>query len=291
LIELPFDLKLEYSLHLARFLIQTIDHSLFGGQPERQPRFLVSPGEGLDALIYLVDRYCHVQLDIDPRINIREHLGQGYYAEVERYMTQPFYRDHLLHVIDVFLTGHLLLETRFTWINGKKQELLKHLPHLFKGESGKCVPGNLPEEWQRNWAMAALFHDIGYQLGDKEYQAMGLCETDIYTHFIQEVRELPELSIVAPVSRHSGGLFVREPNNKDWPFADHASQGRLSPLKRKGLMNLMDRIGIVVAGSADNRNRVGWLDLDPSELFKPFIKFKEKLFLERKQQIVESFTN
>jgi hypothetical protein len=122
----------------------------------------------------------------------------------------------------------------------------------------------------------------------EEYQAMGLCETDIYTHFIQEVRELPELSIVAPVSRHSGGLFVREPNNKDWPFADHASQGRLSPLKRKGLMNLMDRIGIVVAGSADHRNRVGWLNLDPSELFKPFIKFKEKLFLERKQRIIDS---
>jgi hypothetical protein len=39
------------------------------------------------------------------------------------FMMQPFYRDHRLHVSDVFLTGYLLLGFRWARINGEKQEL------------------------------------------------------------------------------------------------------------------------------------------------------------------------
>ncbi|MDA8135497.1 MAG: hypothetical protein M0T82_12820 [Desulfobacteraceae bacterium] len=164
---LPLDVCRNFISQLGRYLVHTVFSALLDGASSLSARQEpISAREALDALLFLTDRYAHMELGVDPRLNIGKHLGQGAFAEVEHYLTRPFYRDHLLHVIDVFLIGHLLLETRFIWLNGEKKTLLEFIPLLFKDGDAKSVPGNQIEDWKKNWAVAALFHDIGYQLGD-----------------------------------------------------------------------------------------------------------------------------
>lgn len=115
---------------------------------------IISRAEVLDALLYLVDRYAHVVLDVDERLDIRAHLSMAMSTEVRLHMAHDYYRDHLLHVIDVFLLGHWLLETKIPDGRGIFVAFEQRLRPFMSGEQGSLM---------KNWAVAALLHDIGYQ--------------------------------------------------------------------------------------------------------------------------------
>jgi hypothetical protein len=125
----------------------------------------VSRTEVLDGLLAMVDRYAHVQLGVDERLHIREQLGRGLAPEVHRYLRQPFYRDHLLHVIDVFLLGNLMLDSRMCWLDDRPKTLADNITYLVSEDVAVDVRRLLPKDWRRDWAVASLLHDIGYQLG------------------------------------------------------------------------------------------------------------------------------
>jgi hypothetical protein len=75
-------------------------------------------------------------------------------------LARPFYRDHLVHVIDVFLLGHLLLNAHVTWLRGENRRFVEHLVGL----NVEHDPPREALDWMRQWAVAALLHDIGEQL-------------------------------------------------------------------------------------------------------------------------------
>ncbi|MCP4460910.1 MAG: hypothetical protein GY816_23250, partial [Cytophagales bacterium] len=161
----PPELKRTFILNLSRFMLSVV--ALLQERLDISTRPpVVSPSEEIDSLLYLVDRFVHVELEVDEQLNIREHLSRQIAAEVHQHLTRPHYRDHLLHVIDVFLLGHLLLNTRLYWIQGEEIPLVEHLVKLAsqKKNNDEEQP-TLKNEWIQNWAVASLLHDIGYQLG------------------------------------------------------------------------------------------------------------------------------
>lgn len=117
---------------------------------------VVTGGEVLDSLLLLVDRYAHVELGVDDALEIQRLLAQGMTAEVSHHILQGRYRDHLIHVLDVFLLGHVLLDTELRWFGGRKETLEAHLSRLIPPQGGTA-------HWHREWAVAALLHDLGYQ--------------------------------------------------------------------------------------------------------------------------------
>ncbi|MFH1999796.1 MAG: hypothetical protein ABIK28_08950 [Planctomycetota bacterium] len=179
-LEVPNEVGREFLLNLARFTLSVIEILENKWEIETQSS-AVSKMEVLDSLLYLVDRYAHVQLGVDERIHIREHLARGFASEVKRHLNQPFYRDHLIHVIDVFLVGHLLLHTSLPRVAPEKNPLKELLSNIFKKDKGdENGSQEDTQKWLRDWAVAALLHDIGYQLGQGSDKTF---ENDLMNHY------------------------------------------------------------------------------------------------------------
>ncbi|MDM8540783.1 hypothetical protein QUF90_06815 [Desulfococcaceae bacterium HSG9] len=157
----PDELKRIFILNLSRFILAAVAIL----QKQKLDMFIeptvITPAEELDSLLYIVDRYGHIELGIDETIHIRELLANQTTAEIRHYMAQAFYRDHLLHVIDVFLLGHLLLHTNICWQKKEKKRFVEQL-------SNRNEQLTLSDErgFLKNWAVASLLHDIGYQIGE-----------------------------------------------------------------------------------------------------------------------------
>ena len=164
--EAPDELKRNFLTNIARFMLGIVaicERNVNLNLGSRS----VSTAEEIDSLLYLVDRYVHVELEVDERIDIRGHLCRQIAAEVQQYLAKPHYRDHLLHAIDVFFLGLVLLHSKIQWLEGKQQPLLEHLSLLgLQKKSHRALSHS--REWERNWAVASLLHDIGYQIGDGE---------------------------------------------------------------------------------------------------------------------------
>ena len=165
----PPELKRTFVVNLSRFMLSIVarleEHFDIKTRATETNPPVISLSEELDSLLYIVDRFVHVELEVEEQINIQQHLGRQFDSEVQHYLTRPRYRDHLLHVIDVFLLGHLLLNTELRWLEGRKMSLIKHLELAAAKKGGDHQP-ILLREWMRNWAVASLLHDIGYQIGD-----------------------------------------------------------------------------------------------------------------------------
>ena len=167
--EAPTELKRTFLVHLSRFMLGVV------AVLERRLQIrtsatatlppVIRPSEELDSLLYLVDRLAHVELEVDERLYIREHLARQVTSEIHHYLSRPYYRDHLLHVIDVFLLGHLLLNTEVPWIKGQQLPWVKHLCQRADRKGRNRSMPALKRDWLRNWAVAGLLHDIGYQVG------------------------------------------------------------------------------------------------------------------------------
>ncbi len=156
-------LRRSFQASLARLMLDVIERC------QRRlglwtDEFGVSAEEKLDALLYLVDRYAHVDLGVDERFDIQDQLTRSLGAEVRLYLGRPSYRDHLAHVVDVFLLGHLLLHAQFKW--GKaavKRTFVGHISELRLGPNRDASLTHTEASWLQNWAVAALLHDVGYQ--------------------------------------------------------------------------------------------------------------------------------
>ena len=157
----PDEVKRCFILNLSRFMVGVV--AILQEYVGLEPAY-PSPAEDLDSFLYLIDRYAHVELEVDERIDIRGHLGRQIAAEVQHYLARPNYRDHLMHAIDVFLLGLVLLNTEIKWVGSKSGKLVEHLSRLGLEKKTRRVLSHT-DEWLRNWAVASLLHDIGYQIG------------------------------------------------------------------------------------------------------------------------------
>jgi HD-GYP domain-containing protein (c-di-GMP phosphodiesterase class II) len=249
----------EFLLNLSRFMLGVI------GIMQRKNNVLkvqpsVSKMEELDGLLYMVDRFAHVELGVDERIHIREHLGQGFVSEVRHHINQKFYRDHLIHVIDVFLLGHLLLHTRFSWIDGEEDQFVNHISKLITLGVTKDVKRRLPNELVRDWAAAALLHDIGYQFGDFNSSMDHGRYIDLFSHlkdatYIEsDIENSSELTPKQQLKKMTSHFESKEdyygwlPVSGSYNFADH---GVLSALWLANLMVKTDGGGQIQAKVLD----------------------------------------
>lgn len=139
-------------LYLARYMLEVVRIIEDRSELDTTP-WAVTEVEVLDALLYLVDRYAIVELQVDGRLPIREFLRRAMAAEIRLHLNSSRYRDHLTHVLDVFLLGHLLLNCECTHAT----EVAETLAGRLGGEPARRA-------LLENWAVAALLHDIGYQL-------------------------------------------------------------------------------------------------------------------------------
>ena len=165
----PAELKRTFILNLSRFMLSVVAllQKDTGIQIKRTPTNppVIGSSEELDSLFYLIDRFVHVELEVDERINFRDHITRQIGSEVSHYLRRPHYRDHLLHVIDVFLLGYLLLNTKLYWVESRETLLVDHLTELAASKRIDDQQPILKRDWMRNWAVASLLHDIGYQIG------------------------------------------------------------------------------------------------------------------------------
>lgn len=160
----PLELRRNFALNLSRFMLSVVE-ILQRKLHISTRQWPITSAEALDSLLYLVDRYAHVELEVDERLDIRRHLARQFPFEVHHQLSHPFYRDHLLHAIDVFILGHLLLSTNVCWIDNSTCSLARHLTMLPCSDGAEKGRQRSEKGWLQNWAVASLFHDIGYQLG------------------------------------------------------------------------------------------------------------------------------
>ncbi|MFH1463869.1 MAG: hypothetical protein ABIO70_05755 [Pseudomonadota bacterium] len=155
----PAELKRAFITSLARYLlwIAGLIEARLDLHPDARA---VNSGEVLDSLLHLVDRYVHVELELDERFDVRGRLAAAIEGEVRLRLDHGRHRDHLVHAIDVFLLGDLLLETRVRWLGGRERSLAEHFCALPKGPE---VP-HTRDDCHRLWALASLLHDIGSQV-------------------------------------------------------------------------------------------------------------------------------
>ncbi len=122
-----------------------------------------------DALVELVDVYAHHVLEVPFEVHIGLFLRSFLESQALLYVVKDHYRDHLYHVIDVFLLGDFLLRCRL----GEERVLLGEVladklaaataRPTSRTRRRSRTPQPHPDLW-RNWCVAALCHDLGYPL-------------------------------------------------------------------------------------------------------------------------------
>lgn len=211
----PERLRRHFIVNLARFMISAMGICLNKLNLTLEPDLrLISPSEELDSLLYMVDRYVHVEIGVEKKLNIREKLGRQIAAEVHLHLSAPHYRDHLLHVIDVFLLGHLILNTRISWIGKARVPMIDHLCKIGSSRKDDDTALSLREEWLRNWAVASLLHDIGYQIGHKERVSKD--EEVWQKYFALDTTDGPGNLHLGPKSIPANGLFQKSHKEMDF---------------------------------------------------------------------------
>lgn len=104
-------------------------------------------------LMQLISDFCHYELEIPSRIDLRAHLLHIARGEPALHSLKPYYRDHFLHSLQVSFLGHLLLETKIDNSHFLWQIVAKKLK----------IPVEKKKVLQL-WYLAALLHDIGYTM-------------------------------------------------------------------------------------------------------------------------------
>lgn len=162
--------------------------------------------ETLRALLWLVCEFGHDGLGIDRRIDLEKHLGLAAMEQPALFGLKRFYRDHLNHVIQVCLTGWLLLETRTSdglmmWQNIGKWMKTTSLGHVLK-----------------QWFVASLLHDIGYvvEVGKGWSKLLDLFQNSSFAKVKENLNEgLEQLTSKALTQKEWGY------QEKDKPGEDH----------------------------------------------------------------------
>ncbi len=120
-----------------------------------------------DALIELVAAYAHHVIELPLEVHVRRYLRQFLDRQALLYLLKDHYRDHLYHVIDVFLFGDFLLRCRLGSEKVFVRDVLEDLlARTGEPPSRRCKKDTAQQEPQpdllRNWCVAGLFHDLGY---------------------------------------------------------------------------------------------------------------------------------
>lgn len=135
-------LGLDLAEHLARVVLVALGQHLIplGDKAD----IWYDPVSYTESLINIIAWYTHEVIGVEVDLPIADTLRRVYESEASLYSLKPYYRDHLYHVIDVCMLGHLLMG--------------EDLGHAFKA-------GKTEEEIRtalKQWYVAAIFHDVGY---------------------------------------------------------------------------------------------------------------------------------
>jgi hypothetical protein len=155
--------KLKYLHQLTVFTLLSL-HIIENPETSLLPRLIfTSPEDPVTpalAQIGLIAEYSYIVLGLNREINIEEHLIQLITPQLLHYSSKEAYRDHLFHIIDVCLLGHvfLLLE-----IDNPKNS------NPFPCWLTSGINNENRQNYIKLWYFTALFHDIGYTLGISQH--------------------------------------------------------------------------------------------------------------------------
>ena len=146
----------------------------------------------IHGIMQRLDRYCHEDLKVPHRIDLRAHLLHAARGEPALHALRQFYRDHFFHVLEVASLGHLLLDTKVT----EGQFLWEIVSEKLPGSPSR-------QEVLKLWYTAAVLHDIGYAVnvlnGSRDHlkffqhsDALRSLSERI-TNWFQDETELPEI--------------------------------------------------------------------------------------------------
>jgi hypothetical protein len=106
----------------------------------------------LRAQLWLLSEIGHERYGVDRRLDFERHLYLAAKEQPALYGLKPFYRDHLNHVIQVCLTGWLLLEAKYQPQKGRKCKISDTF----------LKPKQKYDNLLGQWFVASLLHDVGY---------------------------------------------------------------------------------------------------------------------------------
>ena len=157
----------------------------------------------LRALLWLVSEFGHQALGVDRRVDLEKHLGLAAMEQPALYSLKAFYRDHLTHVIEVCLSGWLVMESR---LSGGETVLSR---------VGAAIRGLSDDEVLRQWFAASLLHDVGYVVD------VGKGWTDLLHRFDDRVCE----DLRRRVDAEIGKLTAEVVSSTEWGFDDDQQPG------------------------------------------------------------------
>jgi hypothetical protein len=181
----------------------------------------------LQAMLWLVCEYAHEALRLDRQIDLESRLALAAMEQPALYGLKRFYRDHLFHVIQVCLTGWLLLDTKIDDKTLLDQVVAKM--HNMPGRAAvdrRCYV-------LRQWFVASLLHDMGYvvEVGKGLKDLLERFHRDGLTEFKAEIeRGMEALSRTAVCENWGFDL-------EDKPGEDH---GVVSALYAEDLLDKLD---------------------------------------------------
>ena len=161
--------RCNYLVHVARFMLGAVGLLETRWGIKTVPA-AVSPAEGLDSLLHLVDRYAHVELLVLARSAYR-------YANIWREVSWPrsactwgspstaitygtWSMCSFSGICSAYAgSSYSTCQARELLANFVESEVA-HPPRDVQPDDARLSP----DGWLRDWAVAALLHDIGYQI-------------------------------------------------------------------------------------------------------------------------------
>ena len=194
-------LFLKHLLHVIQYTLRISD--------DKDPEILRS-------VIWLISEFGHTALGINRHLDIEKNLFLLAQQQAALFGLKDYYRDHLNHVIQVCLTGWLLLETKFG-----VQQLYYSFPTLKGTDATSSAADNNNPAWLKNilakWFVASLLHDVGYilSIGDGWMKLLGSFRTKSLLSVQQDMKESLNRSINWRLEGRSKGFLSNEPDYED----------------------------------------------------------------------------
>jgi hypothetical protein len=161
-----------FGLHLVRFWDGAKAMELWD-LPE------LRPDEVMQARLRLLCEYAYWEIGVNRAWQLEHHLGAQFQPEMILQATSSAHREHVLHVMDVCLLGHLLVSS----YEGTEGSPSKFCETLLQVRTEK--------EFLRLWYPAALLHDLGraQEIALSFPEMMGSLNTPDLTSFAKAVTE------------------------------------------------------------------------------------------------------
>ena len=187
----------------------------------------------LRSVIWLISEFGHTALGINRHLDIENNLFLLAKQQPALFGLKDHYRDHLSHVIQVCLTGWLLLETK---ING--DHLYYTFPPLNEKSPSHSIHYYKDPGWLKNilakWFVASLLHDVGYimSIGDGWTKMLGSFSTESLGDVQKDLKESLDTIINRRLQGRSRRFLSAEP--------DYGEHGIISALHISELIHSID---------------------------------------------------